>query len=77
MVGFMELQRPRSVTLIWMEMVQSPPGLPANLSCTAVIEQRKRPLLTLIGIEQLSWSILHGPLALRSDSPRAVWLRGK
>lgn len=55
-------------------MLQSPPGLPANLEGTAAIERRRRPLLTLIRTEQLSWSILHGPLALCSDSPRAVWL---
>lgn len=32
--------------------------------------------MTLIGIERRSWSILHGPLTLHSDSPRAIWLRG-
>lgn len=71
-----KLQGPWSMTLIWMKMGQSPAGLLANLQCTAAIEQGRGPLLTLIGIERLSWSILHGPLTLRSDSPRAIWPRG-
>lgn len=45
------------------------PSEPCNLQYTDAIEQARGAVLTLISIERLSWSILHGLLALRINSP--------
>lgn len=83
-VSFTATREPRlSVTDLQMEKRKThPPVHPPssessrNLQCAEAIEQARGPVLTLIWIERLSWSILHGPLALRTNSPRAIWPRG-
>lgn len=77
-VSFRATRDPRlSVTGLQMEKRKthpplSPPESSRNLQSAEAIEQTRGSVLTLIWIERLSWSILHGPLALRTNSPRAI-----